>query len=502
MSAHHCWWQAVTSSFGSSVSTGLAGLRDRCPARPRRVRYGEWLATVLIIGVAIVTVAPPLAADSRAIRGPVSIPTSWPDGTDTCSFENVEGIVLVRAQCSSTAGVDTVGPFVLDTGAGFLALDGDLAYRLGLESHAGSDSIRFAAHPLPRLQIGRWVRDQVQPVLIFDAEVARRVTDRPVLGLVGEQLVADRIVWIDYQAGRLAFIPSTAAREPARDIADSRAALGSTLGERAAPIRFRLLGDGKIVVRASVTRSSGARPLTLILDTGSTKTVLFADSLMTLAPRSRRWKAIAGVSAPTLFGDAGARMARVPWMRIEDARDPHEAEPGAGLASAATTSAPSATTSVSPGATAELEDTDAALLDGELERVLAADIGEPVHGLLGYSFLRHYRVAIDLPRRVLWLDPRADDADERPFEYCHVGVQLERRGAEVVVAGVLDGSPAARAGIRVGDVLVALDGILAAPRDVIETTRALEGPPGTRVMLTLRRGEVEREYRLTRKRLL
>ncbi|HUK63726.1 MAG TPA: PDZ domain-containing protein, partial [Dongiaceae bacterium] len=95
-----------------------------------------------------------------------------------------------------------------------------------------------------------------------------------------------------------------------------------------------------------------------------------------------------------------------------------------------------------------------------------------------------------------------DDADERPFEYCHVGVQLERRGAEVVVAGVLDGSPAARAGIRVGDVLVALDGILAAPRDVIETTRALEGPPGTRVMLTLRRGDVEREYRLTRKRLL
>jgi C-terminal processing protease CtpA/Prc len=145
---------------------------------------------------------------------------------------------------------------------------------------------------------------------------------------------------------------------------------------------------------------------------------------------------------------------------------------------------------------------DVALIDGELQRVLEADLGEPVHGLLGYSFLRHYRVALDFPRRVMWLDPLADDRDERPYEYSHVGVQLERRGADVVVAGVLDGSPAARAGIRVDDVLVALDGAPVAPRDLNETTRALEGPPGSHVRLTVRRDGGEHGYRLTRKKLL
>lgn len=393
------------------------------------------------------------------------------------------------------AGVDTTGPFVLDTGAGYLALDADLAQRLGLQDSASAEPIRYAARALPRLAIGRWTRDHVQPVLLFDAEVARRVTDRPVLGLLGQQLVADRVVWIDYQDEHVAFLPAKPTRDPSSEIADSRGELGAALSEHAAPIRFRLLGDGKIVVRARVTRSADARPLTLILDTGSTKTVLFADSLAARSPESRHWKAIAGVSAPTLFGDAAARMARVPWLGIEDARAPHDA---AGVPAAE----PHDTHDAPRVPAAEQRNSDAALLDGDLQRVLTADIGEPVHGLLGYSFLRHYHVAIDFPRRVLWLDPLPEDVEERPYEYCHVGVQLERRGAEVVVAGVLDGSPAARAGIRVEDVLVTLNGAAVAQRDVIETTRALEGAPGSHVKLTLRRGGVTREYRLTRKRLL
>jgi hypothetical protein len=419
---------------------------------------------------------------------------SWPDGTDTCSFENVEGIVLVPARCSSGGGADSSGSFVLDTGAGFLALDGGLAHRLGLQDSAAAGPIRFASRALAHLEFGSWTRDQVQPVLIFDADVARRVTDRPVLGLLGQQLVADRAVWIDYRDERLALVPASRAHDPANDVAESRTALTAALGPHAAPIRFRLAGDGKVVVRARVSRSATARALTLIVDTGSTKTVLFADSLKLAAPESRSWKAVAGVSAPTLFGDAGARMARVPWMRLEDARDARDTHPEA--AARSTADAPASDSA------AELRDMDAALIDGELQRVLEADLGEPVHGLLGYSFLRHFHVALDYPRRVMWLDPLADDVDERPYEYSHVGVQLERRGDDMVVAGVLDGSPAARAGIRVDDVLVSLDGAGVRQRDLTDTARALEGPPGSHVTLTVRRDGVERTYRLTRKKLL
>jgi hypothetical protein len=471
------------------------------------VRITKALGLAPCVAASIVADARPSAAP--ALASSAHIPVAWPEGTDTCSFENVEGIVIVRAECSTMAGVDTAGPFVLDTGAGCLALDADLAQRLGLQDSASAEPIGYAARALPRLTIGRWTRDQVQPVLLFDAEVARRVTDRPVLGLLGQQLVADRVVWIDYQDEQLAFLPAKPTRNPSSDIADSRAELGASLSEHAAPIRFRLLGDGKIVVQARVTRSADARPLTLIMDTGSTKTVLFADSLAARSPESRRWKAIAGVSAPTLFGDAAARMARVPWLRIEDARDTRDAAgaPAAGPQDAhdapgAPAAAHQDTRNAPNTPVAEQRDGDAALLDGELQKVLTADIGEPVHGLLGYSFLRHYHVAIDFPRRVLWLDPLPEDVEERPYEYCHVGIQLERRGAEMVVAGVLDGSPAARAGIRVEDVLVTLEGDAVAQRDVIETTRALEGAPGSHVTLTLRRGGVTREYRLTRKKLL
>jgi predicted aspartyl protease len=490
----------------------------RAPILASRALAAVFAALTLAPLFAAMVFAGPPPSASSALTRLQSPAITWPSGTDTCSFENVEGIVIVRAECSTMAGADTIGPFVLDTGAGYLALDAGLAHWLGLEDSAGADPIRYATRALPRLKIGDWTRDQVQPVLLFDADVARRVTDRPVLGLLGQQLVADRVVWIDYQDERLAFLPAEPARDASSDITDSRAALGITLDEHAAPIRFRLLGDGKVVVRGRVGRAD-ARPLTLIVDTGSTKTVLFADSLAAHAPESRHWKAVAGVSAPTLFGDAAARMARVPWLRLEDARDPRDAasesagEPVAGERHGAPAngrrdasdsgggvSAPASQRDGAP--IAELHDSDAALLDGQLQRILAADIGEPVHGLLGYSFLRHFHVAIDFPRRVLWLDPLPEDVDERPYEYCHVGLQLERRGADVVVAGVLDGSPAARAGIRVGDVLVSLDGDAVARRDVIETTRALEGAPGTHVTVTLRHGGVTREYRLTRKRLL
>ncbi|MFI5371782.1 MAG: PDZ domain-containing protein [Candidatus Eisenbacteria bacterium] len=399
--------------------------------------------------------------------------------------------------------MDTLGSFVLDTGAGYLALDASLARRLDLTDSIASEPVGLADRPLARLAFGNWSQDRIQPVMTFDAGVARRVADRPVLGLLGQSLYRDRAVLIDYQGRRLAFMPSAPPGDSLADVELSRAALGDALSERAAAIRFRLLGDGKVVVRAAVDGSEAAS-LTLIVDTGSSKTALFHGPLAAAAPQSRHWRTIGGVTAPTLLGDASARIARVPRLLVVDARGVSRRSSGQ-----ATDGTPAGGSrgvgdakGRTPGDAAEQRDVDAVVIDGDLERVLSADVGEPVHGLLGYSFLRHYRVTIDYPRRVLWLDPLPRETDDRPYEYCHVGLQLERRESSVVVTGVLDGSPAERAGIRVGDVLVALDDGTVAERDLIETIRSLEGPPGSRVTLTLRRGAVETRYRLTRKRLL
>jgi C-terminal processing protease CtpA/Prc len=125
-----------------------------------------------------------------------------------------------------------------------------------------------------------------------------------------------------------------------------------------------------------------------------------------------------------------------------------------------------------------------------------------VDGLLGYSFLKHYRIALDFPRGLLWLDPSRGDVVDRPEEYSHPGLQLESVDGRVRIAAVADESPAARAGIRAGDELVAIDGESVSDLDVVAVARRLEGDPGKALSLELRRGSREWVCRVLRRRLL
>jgi S1-C subfamily serine protease len=176
---------------------------------------------------------------------------------------------------------------------------------------------------------------------------------------------------------------------------------------------------------------------------------------------------------PTLTGTSGSWLARLPSLRIAgDGRD------------------------------LEVRDVDFAVMRSELSGVLSRAVGEPVHGLLGYSLLRRYRVAVDYPRRVMWLDPLPRGWDDKPYEYSHIGLQLERVDGAARVLAVADGSPAAVAGIAVGDDLLSVDGNSADQSDIVSLTRSLEGPPGTRVTIKIRRGAAERTYSLIRRQLL
>jgi C-terminal processing protease CtpA/Prc len=142
------------------------------------------------------------------------------------------------------------------------------------------------------------------------------------------------------------------------------------------------------------------------------------------------------------------------------------------------------------------------VITSSLSADLSAAVGEPVLGLLGYSFFKRHRVAVDYPNRTLWLDPDPHARDDHPYEYSHVGIQLERDGEQVRVVGVAAGSPADAAGISVGDTLIAIGPRAARADALLELTDLLEGAPGTRLQVTLLKGGLPHAYRLMRRKLL
>src|SRR5918992_1440430 len=82
--------------------------------------------------------------------------------------------------------------------------------------------------------------------------------------------------------------------------------------------------------------------------------------------------------------------------------------------------------------------------------------------------------------------------------YEGIGVTLESEEDEIVVASPIEGSPADKAGVESGDVVVAIDGESVRGKDLSEITEKVRGPEGTRVELTVLRGGEERVFDLER----
>jgi carboxyl-terminal processing protease len=82
--------------------------------------------------------------------------------------------------------------------------------------------------------------------------------------------------------------------------------------------------------------------------------------------------------------------------------------------------------------------------------------------------------------------------------YVGIGVQLEEKKDEVVVAAPIQGSPAEKAGISPDDVLLAVDGKSVKGDDISEVVKKVKGKEGTTVELTLRHEGKKREYDLER----
>ena len=100
--------------------------------------------------------------------------------------------------------------------------------------------------------------------------------------------------------------------------------------------------------------------------------------------------------------------------------------------------------------------------------------------------------------RFLTPEEREQNDQSLSGTYVGIGVQLEAKNGEVVVAAPIDGSPAEEAGISSDDVLLAVDGKSVMGDDVSEVVEKVKGPEGTNVELTVRHEGEKRKYDLQR----
>jgi clan AA aspartic protease (TIGR02281 family) len=112
-------------------------------------------------------------------------------------------------------------------------------------------------------------------------------------------------------------------------------------------------------------------------------------------------------------------------------------------------------------------------------------------GNLGGELWRRFKVTLDYPGGRMALTP--NDAIGQPFIGPRSGLVPSLVDGAIQIVDVVEGSPAAEAGFRIGEVIVAINGAStgslqseATRASFDETTQALRAAPGTQVRLTVR----------------
>jgi hypothetical protein len=116
--------------------------------------------------------------------------------------------------------------------------------------------------------------------------------------------------------------------------------------------------------------------------------------------------------------------------------------------------------------------------------------GDDAQGLLGAEVFRRYCLTLDFPgKRAVFAETPASRA---PYEYDTSGMFVVARGADLrtfEVHSVVDGGPAADAGIRRGDTVVELDGKPTADMTLEQIRESFKSAGATRTLVVQRPGE-------------
>lgn len=341
--------------------------------------------------------------------------------------------------------------FIFDTG-GQNILDVAVARELGLKLESAEDASGAGAATeqawrtdVDLATIGTVaMREQEFRVLSFDA-IRRAIGFRRLDGLVGRELFERFVVDIDYAASRLSFAEPSVWR-PAADLGQAQP--------------LRLVYD----IPALSIVVDGLSGLA-VLDTGDRSSfTLFGPFVKRHGLRTRYAKKVQAVTGWGIGGPIPAEVTRVDRLEIggRHIRDVVMRMPLLERGAFATSSAA---------------------------------------GSIGTGVLKRFRVVFDYSRKRMFLAPNnainaADPADRS-------GLWLSQSDAGFKVMSVVPGSPADQSGIKVDDVVTAVDGVETAKLFLVELRDRLKAAaPGTRIRLGLKTGTSTRDVTITLRDLI
>jgi len=90
--------------------------------------------------------------------------------------------------------------------------------------------------------------------------------------------------------------------------------------------------------------------------------------------------------------------------------------------------------------------------------------------------------------------------EEKEFtkgQYKGIGAEVKMKDGHVVIVAPLDGSPAQKAGLRPGEIILKVDGRDTTGLSLIQVVKRISGPPGTQVTLTMLNPESNRTREVT-----
>lgn len=121
---------------------------------------------------------------------------------------------------------------------------------------------------------------------------------------------------------------------------------------------------------------------------------------------------------------------------------------------------------------------------------------------VGGGLLKRFVVTFDYDHQLMYLKPIAGKVDDLDT-FDRSGMWLNVAGKGFGIVNVSDGTPAAKAGIAAGDIIVAVDGKAASSMHLYDLRRRLRNdPPGTEVALTVERNGKPRKVTLVLRDLI